>query len=93
MGGGKDTLIGRGDEVPDGEGPIYVSREPPPPKNIPLPDSSADTSIPLFLFLRIRWTRQWFDFHSELALRGSSPGLLQRSTGYSSGSDFIDLIS
>ncbi|CAN0278404.1 unnamed protein product, partial [Ascophyllum nodosum] len=24
MGGGKDTLIGRGDEVPDGEGPIYV---------------------------------------------------------------------
>lgn len=25
MGGGKDTLVGRDDVIPDGDGPIYVS--------------------------------------------------------------------
>lgn len=25
MGGGKDTLVGRTDVIPDGDGPIYVS--------------------------------------------------------------------
>lgn len=25
MGGGKDTVVGRADVIPDGEGPIYVS--------------------------------------------------------------------
>lgn len=30
MGSGDDTLIGRGDEIPYGEGPIYVSGTIPP---------------------------------------------------------------